>query len=121
MDHHLLYRDSRGSLCELSVVVPCHNESGNLETLHARVAEVCRPITDDFELVLVDDGSTDATWTAISGLSQADRHVVGVKLSRNHGHQLALTAGLNVCRGRRILIIDADLQDPPELLSLIHI
>ncbi len=116
MNQHHLHSDSRGSLCELSVVVPCHNESGNLETLHARVAAVCRPITDDFELVLVDDGSTDATWEGIVRLSEADRHVVGVKLSRNHGHQLALTAGLHICRGQRILIIDADLQDPPELL-----
>jgi dolichol-phosphate mannosyltransferase len=116
VSRHLSHRDSRGSLCELSVVVPCHNESGNLEMLHRRVVDVCRPLTDDFEMVLVDDGSKDATWMAISGLSEADRHVVGVKLSRNHGHQLALTAGLHVCRGRRILIIDADLQDPPELL-----
>jgi glycosyltransferase involved in cell wall biosynthesis len=116
VNQHAFHLQPPESVCELSVVVPCHNESGNLETLHRRVAETCAALTSDFEVVLVDDGSTDATWQGIARLSAADAHVVGVKLSRNHGHQLALTAGLHVCRGRRILIIDADLQDPPELL-----
>ena len=67
--------------------------------------------------MLVDDGSTDRTWPLIRELAEQDGHVVGVTLSRNHGHQLALTAGLSVCRGDRVLILDADLQDPPELVS----
>jgi dolichol-phosphate mannosyltransferase len=70
----------------------------------------------DYEIVLVNDGSKDGTWRAIVDTCNSDHKVVGVDLSRNHGHQLALSAGLSLCRGRRVLVIDADLQDPPELL-----
>jgi len=102
----------------LSVVAPCYNEEGVLHELHRRLTEVCTGIIGEgYEIVLVDDGSKDATRSIIAETCDADPHVVGVFLSRNHGHQLALTAGLNVCRGERILIIDADLQDPPELLG----
>ena len=66
--------------------------------------------------MLVNDGSRDASWAMMRDLASADPHVLAVNLSRNHGHQLALTAGLDLCGGERILIIDADLQDPPELL-----
>jgi dolichol-phosphate mannosyltransferase len=101
----------------LSVVAPCYNESESLHELYRRVTEVCRAnVAEDYEIVLVNDGSRDSTWADIRALTQNDPHVVGVNLSRNHGHQLALSAGLTVCRGARILIIDADLQDPPELL-----
>ena len=100
----------------LSVVVPCYNEAAILPELHRRVSAVCRATVGDYELVLVNDGSTDATWSTLMSLSANDPNVVCVNLSRNHGHQLALTAGLTVCRGERILILDADLQDPPELL-----
>ena len=101
----------------LSVVVPCYNEEESIGELHRRVSAVCRDVAgDDHEIVLINDGSRDATWTLIEQLIAQDGHVVGVDLSRNHGHQLALSAGLSVCRGDRILIIDADLQDPPELL-----
>lgn len=101
----------------LSVVVPCYNEEGNLEALHRRLMAVCAAVAgDDYEIVLVNDGSNDRTWPMIAGLADSDPHVVGVNLSRNHGHQLALSAGLSVCRGGRVLVIDADLQDPPELL-----
>ncbi len=85
---------------------------------HRRVsAAVAAAGERSYEIVLVDDGSTDATWTVIAFLVDLDPHVVGVKLSRNHGHQIALTAGLARCRGDEVLIIDADLQDPPELLA----
>jgi dolichol-phosphate mannosyltransferase len=73
-------------------------------------------VGDDFELILVNDGSPDGTWVGICALAEADARVIGVNLSRNHGHQLALSAGLSLARGERILVIDADLQDPPELL-----
>ncbi len=101
---------------ELSVVVPCLNEAGNIELLHRRLTQVCRSAVDDYEIVLVNDGSRDRTWDCMAALVERDPHVVAIDLSRNHGHQLALSAGLSVCRGERILIIDADLQDPPELL-----
>lgn len=103
---------------KLSVVVPCYNEVGGLQELHRRVTAVCRAcVGDAYELVLVNDGSKDATWACMTELSRSDKHVVGVNLSRNHGHQLALSAGLQMSRGERVFILDADLQDPPELLS----
>jgi dolichol-phosphate mannosyltransferase len=72
---------------------------------------------EDFELILVNDGSRDGTWAAINALARRHPNIVGVNLARNHGHQLAVTAGLGLARGERVLIIDADLQDPPELLG----
>jgi len=102
----------------LSVVAPCYNEEDGLHELHRRLSAVCKSVVAmDFEIILVDDGSKDRTRAIIGELCDADPRVTGVFLSRNHGHQLALTAGLNVCNGERILVIDADLQDPPELLG----
>jgi dolichol-phosphate mannosyltransferase len=101
----------------LSVVAPCYNEIESLPELYRRVSKVCQDQAGDaYEIVLVNDGSSDATWSAILALTERDPHVVGVNLSRNYGHQLALSAGLSVSRGQRILIIDSDLQDPPEIL-----
>jgi dolichol-phosphate mannosyltransferase len=102
----------------LSVVAPCFNEEYSVHELHRRVRAACEDaVGGDFEVVLVNDGSRDGTWPAMVKLAEEDPHVVAVNLSRNHGHQLALSAGLTIARGRRILIIDADLQDPPELLG----
>lgn len=101
----------------LSVVSPCYNEEESLGELHRRVSAVCRDtVGESYEIVLVNDGSRDRTWAMMAQMAARDPHVVAVNLSRNHGHQLALSAGLSVCRGQRILVIDADLQDPPELL-----
>ncbi len=101
---------------EVSVVAPCYNEETCLTEFVARTGRVCEGLGRTFEVVLVNDGSNDRTWPAMQILAEDRPWLVCVNLSRNHGHQLALTAGLSVCRGRRILIIDADLQDPPELL-----
>lgn len=101
----------------LSIVVPCYNEQECLTALHQRLSLVARQVVgEDYELVLVNDGSSDRTWPMMQGLAAADPRLVAINLSRNHGHQLALTAGLDLCRGDKVLIIDADLQDPPELL-----
>ena len=100
----------------LSVVIPCYNEADGLRELHRRVSAVCAELDGSYELVLINDGSRDATWSLMQTLSSQDPHLVCVNLSRNHGHQLALSAGLTICRGERIFILDADLQDPPELL-----
>ena len=101
----------------LSIVVPCFNEEACLHELYTRLGAAARiAVGEDYELVLVNDGSRDASWPKMQQMAAADSHVVAVNLSRNHGHQLALTAGLDLCRGDAILIIDADLQDPPELL-----
>lgn len=102
----------------LSIVVPCFNEEACLGILHERLSASARSaVGDDYEIVLVNDGSRDGSWPLMRSMAASDPHVVAVNLSRNHGHQLALTAGLDLCRGDTILIIDADLQDPPELLD----
>lgn len=102
----------------LSVVVPCFNEEDGIFELSRRVTETCKKVVDkSYELILVNDGSTDETWEKMCEISRRDRHVTSINLSRNYGHQIALSAGLRFCKGGRIFIIDADLQDPPELLS----
>lgn len=104
-------------MTRLSIVIPCYNEEACLGELHDRVTAVARAnFGMDYELVLVNDGSRDTTWTLMQQLAAIDPQLVAINLSRNHGHQIALTAGLDLCRGEIILIIDADLQDPPELL-----
>lgn len=101
----------------LSVVAPCYNEEAVLPKFVPRMVSACRSCGVAFEIVLVNDGSRDSTWAQFVSLAQEHPEVVCVNLARNHGQQLALTAGLHVCRGERILIIDADLQDQPELLT----
>ncbi|MDD1451946.1 glycosyltransferase family 2 protein [Sphingomonas sp. H160509] len=102
----------------LSIVVPCYNEAACLDILHARISGAAKvAVGDDYEIVLINDGSRDDSWPVMQRLAAADPRLVAINLSRNHGHQLALTAGLDLCAGEQILIIDADLQDPPELLS----
>jgi len=101
----------------VSVVAPCFNEEGSVGELVKRVRAVCqKTVGESYEIVLVNDGSEDNTWSVISWLAYEELDIVAVNLARNYGHQLALSAGLQVCSGDRILIIDADLQDPPELL-----
>lgn len=101
----------------LSVVAPCCNEELGLTEFYRRVHRVVTDtFDDDYEIILIDDGSRDDTWGVIARLGQTDPHIVGVRLSRNYGHQLALTAGLGVARGNFVFVLDADLQDPPELL-----
>jgi dolichol-phosphate mannosyltransferase len=103
---------------QLSVVIPCYNEEACLEALHARVSGAARAaVGDDYEIVLINDGSRDKSWDVMQRISAGDPKLIAINLSRNHGHQLALTAGLDLCAGEEILIIDADLQDPPELLT----
>jgi polyisoprenyl-phosphate glycosyltransferase len=102
----------------LSIVVPCFNEEACLQTLYERLRKAAHEAAgDDYEIVLVNDGSRDRSWEMMQQIAAGDRHVTAINLSRNHGHQLALTAGLDLCRGEHVLIIDADLQDPPELLA----
>jgi glycosyltransferase involved in cell wall biosynthesis len=101
----------------LSVVIPAYNEERNLDVLYANVREVLvADVGDDWELVIVDDGSTDRTWDVLCALSAADVHVRGVRLSRNFGHQSALMAGLAAARGGAVITMDADLQHPPSVL-----
>lgn len=104
--------------CALSVVIPVYNEEAGLDALVARVTAAAEAIfADDFEFLLVNDGSRDGSWAKICAHADRDPRIVAIDLSRNHGHQLALTAGLNHVRGDLVFVLDADLQDPPELLG----
>jgi dolichol-phosphate mannosyltransferase len=103
---------------DLSVVVPCFNEEEVLPEFFTRMLAACEACRlPSYEIILVDDGSSDSTWQVIDSFYQKCQHVVGVRLLRNHGHQLAVTAGLAQAHGAYVMVIDADLQDPPELLS----
>jgi polyisoprenyl-phosphate glycosyltransferase len=98
----------------LSVVAAAYNEAGILPAFIERTVGVLETTGEDWELVLVDDGSADATWELIARAASADARVRGLRLSRNFGHQLALTAGLSVARGDGVITMDSDLQHPPE-------
>lgn len=101
----------------ISVVVPCFNEEEVIRELHRRLGEALKNCgVPNIEIILVDDGSKDPTWSIMAELKNSDNRLKIIKLSRNYGHQVALTCGLDQARGEVILIIDADLQDPPELL-----
>jgi len=101
---------------ELSVVVPAFNEEENIGPMAERLTAVLSGVGDGFEILFVDDGSTDATWDRIAALSRRDQRIRGLRFSRNFGHQAALTAGVAAARGEAVVIIDADLQDPPEVI-----
>ena len=101
----------------LSIVVPCYNEEESLPDLVARLKDTIKPWADRAEIILVDDGSSDGTWRAIEAARAECPQLVGLRLSANRGHQIALTAGLEAAKGERIMMLDADLQDPPELLT----
>ena len=102
----------------ISIVAPCFNEQDCLVEFVERTTRAAgTKVGEGYELILVNDGSTDNTWPAIRAIAHTHPRVLGVNLSRNHGHQLAVSAGLSLARGAAVLIIDADLQDPPELLS----
>ena len=99
-----------------SIVAPIYNEEGNIPELYQRVREVMDQTGEPWELVLVDDGSRDRSRELISELAQKDSRVRPVIFARNFGHQIAVTAGLDYSRGDAVVIIDADLQDPPEVI-----
>jgi len=100
----------------LSVVVPAYNEAEGLHTFHARLSAVLLGIEGTHEVVYVNDGSRDETLLVLDELRRADPTVTLVDLSRNFGKEVAMTAGLDFARGEATIIIDADLQDPPELI-----
>jgi polyisoprenyl-phosphate glycosyltransferase len=100
----------------LSVVVPCYNEQESIQTCHERLTEVLAALNEPYEIIYVDDGSSDNTAALLQQIQAHDAHVVMVRLSRNFGHQPAVTAGLSASMGQAVVIIDADLQDPPQLI-----
>jgi len=99
-----------------SIIAPIYNEIESLPLLHRRVTEVMESTGKPWELILVDDGSTDGSTEKIRELAAADKHIRPVIFARNFGHQIAITAGWDYARGDAVVIIDADLQDPPEVI-----
>lgn len=100
----------------ISIVVPVFNEQNNLELLYARIKKVFQNTDYRFELILVDDGSDDRSLEEIERLCQQDSAVKFLSFSRNFGHQIALSAGLDVADGNAVILMDADLQHPPEVI-----
>lgn len=99
-----------------SVVAPVFNEVESLDVFYTRVRDVMESMGEPWELVLVDDGSTDGSTQRMLELAGSDAHVQPVVFARNFGHQIAVTAGLDYSRGDAVVIIDSDLQDPPEVI-----
>ena len=103
-------------MIQLSVVVPVYGCADCLATLYERLTATLAPCLQSYEIVLVDDRAPDRAWEAILALGERDRRVRGVRLSRNFGQHAAITAGLAECRGERAVVMDCDLQDPPEVI-----
>ena len=98
----------------LSVILPSYNEEKMIAKATARMAAILQPETIDYELLFIDDGSRDGTWAQINEAAEKDSHVVGVHFSRNFGKEAAMFAGLEQARGDCCVVIDCDLQHPPE-------
>lgn len=101
---------------KLAIVAPCYNEEGGLAEFVRRVKAVCTGLGCRHEIILVNDGSRDRTWPVACELANRDGTIKVVNLLRNFGHQAAVTAGLDVAEGDAIVLIDSDLQDPPEVI-----
>ena len=102
---------------EISVALPVFNEAANLDELNERLSRVLASTGRTWEIVYVDDGSADASFQKMEAFARKDPRVRALRFSRNFGHQMALTAGIDAARGRIVAVMDADLQDPPELLG----
>ncbi len=99
-----------------SIVVPVYNEKDCIQELYKRVSSVMNSTNETWELVIIDDGSRDGSTDQIRSLSKSEKNVRAVIFARNFGHQIAVTAGLDYSQGQAVIIIDADLQDPPEVI-----
>ncbi len=103
----------------ISIVLPVFNEAQTLPVLHARLAGVMRRLGESYELVFVNDGSRDGSLELLKRLAAEDANSKVVSLSRNFGHQMAITCGLDRAHGAAVIVMDADLQDPPELIPML--
>jgi len=102
---------------KLSVIVPCKNEEEVLDKFYERTIKVIKQLTTNYEIIFINDGSTDNTLNVMLKLSEKDNNILVIDLSRNFGKELALTAGIDASTGDAVVPIDADLQDPPELIK----
>jgi len=101
---------------QISIVIPLLNEEGNIKVLYESLLPVVEKISADYEIVFVDDGSKDSSFDIITKISQLNKRVLGISLSRNFGHQIALSAGLEHASGEAVVMLDADMQHPPEII-----
>jgi dolichol-phosphate mannosyltransferase len=108
------------AMAQLSVVVPVYGCRGCLPALYERLTAAVEGIVDDYELLFVDDGTRDGSWDVLAGLAAADPAVRALRLSRNFGQDAAITAGLSRCRGRHAVVLDCDLQEPPEAIPQLY-
>jgi polyisoprenyl-phosphate glycosyltransferase len=107
-------------MIELSVIVPVFNEQEIIPELYQRLQASVSSITPEYEMIFINDGSKDATMLKLLDLVNNDKRVKYINFSRNFGHQVAVTAGLDHCKGNAVVIIDGDLQDPPELIPELY-
>ena len=114
---------STDGVTRLTILVPCYNEEATLDACADRLLEIVEKlvaagkVSAHSSICFIDDGSTDSTWALIAGRAERDRRLHGIKLARNHGHQLALLAGLSEVSGDAVVTIDADLQDDPAVIE----
>ncbi|MGH7796367.1 MAG: glycosyltransferase family 2 protein [Candidatus Binatia bacterium] len=113
---HLAASSQNAAEPELSVVIPVYNEEENIPVLYDRLLRTLEGANINFEIVFVDDGSRDQSIAKLNEIGASDQRVVVIELARNFGHQVAITAGLDFARGKAVAVMDADLQDPPEVL-----
>ena len=103
---------------QFSVIIPAYNEEEVIEVCYSELTKVMQDLEETYELIFVDDGSHDETVSILRKISQEDKNVRIISFSRNYGHQIAITAGMDYSKGEAVVIIDADLQDPPSLIPL---
>ena len=110
-------KESNKKQIDISVIVPIYNEEQIIPELYERLHKTVVQISEHYELIFINDGSEDYSLLELIKLSEQDKRVLYINFSRNFGHQIAVTAGLDVCKGKAVVIIDGDLQDPPELIT----
>lgn len=103
-------------MAKYSIVVPVYNEEEIINKTYSRLKEVISKTNEDYELIFINDGSVDSTYALISSIVEKDSHIKLLSFSRNFGHQIAISAGLEHAEGDAVIVIDADLQDPPEII-----
>jgi dolichol-phosphate mannosyltransferase len=101
---------------QISVIIPCYNEEKSIQVMYNRLVNSITSITTNFEIIFINDGSKDNSYFELISLSERDKRVKYINFSRNFGHQIAVTAGLDFSNGSAVVIIDGDLQDPPEVI-----
>lgn len=105
-----------GSVADLTIIAPCYNEAAVVAQFHADVVRALEPVDIDWRLAFIDDGSSDGTLPVLNAIAKSDPHVCVYSLSRNFGHQVALSAGLDVTLGSAVVMMDVDLQHPPSVI-----